>query len=244
MTRHVVKMELEEADHYTPEQKIAIRAAMPAHEKDAREKGIPILGSGAVYPVPKDEIEIKPFEIPDHWWHIGALDIGWDHPTAAVRMVEDRDTGTKYITHCYRKPKKTPLHHAEHLKKWPNGLVWAWPADALSKGRDGGTPLKRQYESHGLDMLQLHAQMEDKSTSVEAGIMQILEDMEVGNFRVFSTCLEWFEEFGLYHRKNGRIVEELDDLMDATRYAYVMLRFAVQVGRSKAAKALPKRKRL
>jgi hypothetical protein len=37
---------------------------------------------------------------------------------------------------------------------------------------------------------------------------------------------DWLEEFRLYHRKNGRIVYERDDLMSATRYAHMMLRLA------------------
>ena len=36
----------------------------------------------------------------------------------------------------------------------------------------------------------------------------------------------WFEEFRLYHRKDGRVVKERDDLMSATRYAVMMLRHA------------------
>jgi hypothetical protein len=37
---------------------------------------------------------------------------------------------------------------------------------------------------------------------------------------------EWFEEFRLYHRKDGRVHKEGDDLMSATRYAVMMLRYA------------------
>jgi hypothetical protein len=36
---------------------------------------------------------------------------------------------------------------------------------------------------------------------------------------------EW-EEFRLYHRKDGKVVKEGDDLMCATRYALMMLRFS------------------
>ena len=37
---------------------------------------------------------------------------------------------------------------------------------------------------------------------------------------------DWWEEFRLYHRKDGQIVKEGDDLMAATRYAVMMLRHA------------------
>jgi hypothetical protein len=42
--------------------------------------------------------------------------------------------------------------------------------------------------------------------------------METGRFRVFDDLNDWFEEFRLYHRKDGKVVKERDDLMSATRY--------------------------
>ena len=50
--------------------------------------------------------------------------------------------------------------------------------------------------------------------------------METGRFKVFSTCPEFFEEFRLYHRKDGKIVKERDDVISAVRYAVMMKRFA------------------
>jgi len=50
--------------------------------------------------------------------------------------------------------------------------------------------------------------------------------MMSSRFKVFANCLDWFDEFRLYHRKNGLIVKEYDDLLDATRYAIMSLRFA------------------
>lgn len=226
MTKHVVRMELDEADHYSEAQKRAIRDSYPDHERDAREKGIPVLGSGAVFPVPRNLLEVEPFEIPRHWFEIGGLDIGWDHPTAAVRLVWDRDTETKYVTHEYRRSKAIPLLHAEHLKNWGEKMAWAWPHDALAAEKGTGNSLKELYVKHGLNMLEIHAQLEDGGTGVEAGIFAMLEDMEAGKFKVFSTCRQWFEEQAVYHRKDGKIVKEFDDLMAATRYAYVMLRFS------------------
>jgi hypothetical protein len=38
--------------------------------------------------------------------------------------------------------------------------------------------------------------------------------------------LDWFEEFRLYHRKDGKVVKIGDDLISATRYGVMMLRYA------------------
>jgi hypothetical protein len=87
-------------------------------------------------------------------------------------------------------------------------------------------PMAKQYESQGLNMLFQHAQFEDKSVSVEAGLLDMLTRMEAGKFKVFAELKDWFEECRLYHRKDGRVHKEHDDLMSATRYAVMMLRFA------------------
>jgi hypothetical protein len=79
--------------------------------------------------------------------------------------------------------------------------------------------------SKGLDMLHEHSQFEDGSVSVEAGLMDMLNRMKSGRFKVFEHLNDWWEEFQLYHRKDGRVVKEGDDLMAATRYAGMMLRF-------------------
>jgi hypothetical protein len=42
--------------------------------------------------------------------------------------------------------------------------------------------------------------------------------------------LDWFEDFRLYHRKDGKVVKEGDDLLAATRYAVMMLRHAKTEG--------------
>jgi len=55
----------------------------------------------------------------------------------------------------------------------------------------------------------------------------LLQRMENDQFKVFSTLGDWWEEFRMYHRKEGKIVPLRDDLMSATRYATMSLRFAV-----------------
>ena len=56
--------------------------------------------------------------------------------------------------------------------------------------------------------------------------MDMLTRMQTGRFKVFKHLHDWWEEFRLYHRKDGKVVKENDDLMAATRYALMMLRFA------------------
>jgi len=85
---------------------------------------------------------------------------------------------------------------------------------------------RRRHVGKGLELLHEHAQFTDGSVSVEAGLMDMLDRMQTGRFKVFKHLNDWWEEFRLYHRKDGKVVKEGDDLMAATRYALMMLRYA------------------
>jgi len=59
-------------------------------------------------------------------------------------------------------------------------------------------------------MLSEHAQFADGSVSVEAGLMTMLTRTQMGKLKVFKHLNDWFEEFRLYHRKDGKVVKEGD----------------------------------
>lgn len=229
MARAVILATIDDAEHFTPEQRAEIIASYPPHEREARTKGIPTLGSGRVFPVPEETITVEAFSIPPHWLRIGAMDFGWDHPFAAVELAWDRDVDVIYVTKAYRQKEATPVIHAAALKPWGD-LPWAWPHDGLQHDKGSGEQLASQYRTQGLDMLPERATFEDGTNGVEAGIMEMLDRMQSGRWKVFSHLVDWFEEFRLYHRKDGLIVKLQDDLMSASRYGLMMRRFARPVG--------------
>jgi phage terminase large subunit-like protein len=224
--RHVTQMTIDDALHYSDAERATIVAAYQPHEREARVRGIPSLGSGRIFPVPEETIAVDAFDIPAHWPQIGGLDFGWDHPTAAVRLAWDRDSDCLYLTSCYRLREATPVIHAAGLKAWGDALPWAWPHDGLQHSKDSGEPLAEQYRRQGLALLASHAQFEDGSSGVEAGLFEMLDRMQTGRWKVFRHLTEWFEEYRLYHRKDGRVVKLADDLLCAARYAMMMRRFA------------------
>jgi hypothetical protein len=154
------------------------------------------------------------------------MDFGWDHPTAAVWARWDRDADTIYIYDCYRVRESTPVIHAAAIKARGGWIPVAWPHDGLQHSKDSGEQLAEQYRRQGLAMLPEHAQHEDGSIGVEAGLMDMLDRMYTGRLKVARHLLDWWEEFRLYHREEGRIVKEYDDLMAASRYLCMSLRFA------------------
>lgn len=223
--REVITMTIDDAEHYTPEERQRIIDSYPAHEREARTKGVPSLGSGRIFPVMEEAIVIEPRKIPKHWVRIGGLDFGWDHPTAAVELAWDRDADVIYVTKNYRQRHATPVMHAAAVKPWGLWLPWAWPHDG-NNDTAAGENLATQYKDQGLNMLPERATFDDGSNSVEAGLMDMLDRMQTGRWKVFSTCVEWLDEFRLYHRKDGKVVKELDDTISASRYALMMKRYA------------------
>nr|WP_144049198.1 terminase family protein [Liberibacter crescens] len=224
--RQVIRMTLDDALHYTPKERERIINSYPVHERDARIKGTPALGSGHIFPVAESDITVAPFPIPAHWPQIGGMDFGWHHPFAAVVLACDRDGDVFYVTRTYRCREQTPLFHAHALKSWGDWLPWSWPHDGLQHDKGSGKQLASQYRGQGLKMLDEHARFIDGTNGVEAGILEILDRMRTGRWKVFSSCPDWLEEFRLYHRRDGTVVKEHDDLLCASRYALMMQRFA------------------
>lgn len=223
---HITNMTIDDVDHYTAEEKSAIIQSYPSHEREARAKGIPTMGSGRVFPVEEGYITCQAFSIPDHWPQIAAIDFGWDHPSAGTRLAWDRDNDIIYVIACHRAREQTPTMFAAAVRGWGAWLKWAWPHDGLQHDKGSGEQLALQYKGAGLGMLPERATFEDGTNGVEAGITEMLERMQQGRLKVFSHLTEWFEEFRLYHRKDGLIVKKSDDVMSATRYGIMMRRFA------------------
>jgi phage terminase large subunit-like protein len=235
---HVTSMTIHDAEHYTDEQRAAIIATYPEHERKARTQGIPQLGSGRVFPFDKSMVACESFAIPAHWPQGCGIDFGWDHPSAGVRLAWDRDSDVIYVLAAHRAKAQTPMMFTAATLPWGAWLPWAWPHDGKQSGgkfdQQEQQQLQAIYKKHGLAMLFQHAQFEDGTNGVEAGITDMYERMETGRWKVFAHLNDWFEEFELYHRKDGLIVKLNDDLISASRYALMMKRhFTVQKKRPK-----------
>jgi hypothetical protein len=201
-------MTLDDALHYTAGEKQKIIAQYPEHERATRTRGIPAMGSGRVFLVDEEKLLVEPMSsCPRHWVKLGGCDFGWDHPAAFVEMWWDRDMDVLYLVHTLRLRHKTPLQHVEAVRHWR--LRWAWPHDGRNQTLAGaGVALARQYQDAGLDMMHEHATFEDGGMSVEAGVQEMHDRMRGGRWKVFR-CQndEWLEEYGMYHRKDGLLVQ-------------------------------------
>jgi hypothetical protein len=216
--KYLVQADWDDAPHLTEEAKTKMLKETPPHLRDARSKGIPSLGTGAIYPVSEEQFVVDPFLIPIFWPRGYALDVGWNR-TAAIWGAHDRDSDIIYLTTEHYQQHGTPAVHAAAIKA--RGMPWKgardWqpgvidPASNQANQKDGEA-LKAIYVNLGLNLV-------DAENEVEAGIFDVWSRLSEGRLKVFRTCQNWLYEYRRYYRdKNGKVVKKDDHLMDGTRY--------------------------
>ena len=235
----VVTATWDDVDHLDEKTKTQLLAVYSPAERDMRSKGIPVFGSGLVYPVSEEEVVCKDFDLPEHFPRLAAIDFGFDHPTAVTWVAYDRDDDIIYVYDEYRRSKETPLTHAAVINARSPSIPVAFPHDGLQHDKGSGIQLAQQYRDLGVCMMMKHfsnppAEGDNGSgkgnNSVEAGISELLQRFETGRLQIFESCQETLEELRLYHRKNGKVVAIKDDLLSSMRYAALSVeRFGEQL---------------
>ena len=210
-TRSVIIASWDDAPHLTQQMKDEMLATYPAFQRDARSKGIPQLGSGAIYPVPETEFVCDPFKIPDHWPRGYGMDVGWNN-TAALWGAKDRESGIVYLYHAYKRQHAEPSVHAAAIRAagdWLPGFI-----DPASRGRGqkDGSQLLSDYRDLGL-------RLSLADNGVESGLYSVWNRLSTGRYKLFRNCSGFLEEYRLYRRdEQGRVVKANDHLMDCWRY--------------------------
>lgn len=220
----------DEAPHLSEESKRGILASVPEHERDAREKGIPMMGEGAIYPVSDAFVGCDRFAIPKYYRRIAGIDFGVDHPTAGCWLAYDADRDIIFVYDVYRQRRQTIATHAEAFNARGAWIPVSWPHDGMQSDRSGsGLTLKKMYENCYVNMTHMSARYDDEKGGAQARepiIQECYERMVTGRLKVFNDLNAWFEEKRLYHRKDGKVVDTMDDILSAMHYAVMMLRYA------------------
>jgi len=210
-SKYLVTASWDDVPHLDEKTKRELMEATPEYLRDARSKGEPSLGAGAIYPIQLSEILVDPFAIPAHWPRVYALDVGWNR-TAALWAALDRESDCWYMYTEHYRGKAEPSIHVTAIQargEWIPGLI-----DPAARGRSqkDGEQLLVTYRDLGLNLT-------ESANALEAGIYDVWNLLSTGRLKIFKTLMNWQAEYRLYRRdEKGNVVNVFDHLMDTMRY--------------------------
>lgn len=217
VVKFIIQATWDDAPHLSPEDRERMWAKLPPHQRDARAKGLPSLGAGAIYPVEEDRITVEDFIIPPHWPRAFAMDVGWNW-TSALWGALDRESGVAYWYSVYKQGEAVPAVHAHAIKgrgSWIPGVI-----DPAANGRnqkDGEKLISIYRDDERLDLV-------NADNAVESGIYNVWQAKVGGKIKVFKGLAEYWGEHRIYRRdEKGKIVKVNDHVMDCERYLYASI---------------------
>lgn len=242
--KFLVCMNIYEAKHFTEEKlkKIeSLYSGLSEAERQARMMGIPTMGSGMVYPIDDKDIMYETFPLPKNFKRLGGLDFGrGEHPTALVWIALDPMTDIIYVYDCEKTVKKSIAENASLMKKRGAWIPFAYPHDLMRESgverakmmdvdkKSEGYKYKTMYEDEGIMFTPHNAKTIEGSNKVENGIVEIRQRMLTGRLKIARHLHELWKEKQIYRYGDDlKPVKQKDDLMDALRYAVIMVRYAV-----------------
>lgn len=197
---------------------------MDPHLRDARTRGIPFMGSGAVYPMALALLEINPFDIPDTWPRGFALDVGWNRTAALWGALNPaNDVLTLYDEHYVG--QENPATHANSIigygtsgklrGKWIPGVS---DPHANDRSQRDGLKLIEDYRALGLDL-------EAALNAVDAGVHEVWVRLSTGRLKLFNTLQYFKTEYQLYRRNEKGVIivrpNRPNHLVDCLRYLVI-----------------------
>lgn len=209
--RCIVNATWDDVPHLDAATKAELLASIPPYQRDARSRGIPVLGAGVIYPVAEEDYLVDDLAIPKHWRRAYALDVGWNR-TAALWGAYDADQDTWTLYREYYRGQAEPSIHATAIKApgtWIRGVI-----DPAARGRSqvDGQKLIETYTDLGLVLT-------PAVNAVETGLYEVWERLSTGRLKVCRSLTNWRKEARLYRRDDrGNIVKKDDHLMDCVRY--------------------------
>lgn len=201
----------DDVPHLPAAEKARMLAECEPHLRESRSKGVPSLGSGAIYPVPLEDVLCDPFTIPAHWPRLYGMDVGWRR-TAGVWLAWDRDSDVIYAYSEHYRGQAEPEVHAAAIRARGDWIPGEIDPASHGRGQKDGEALFDLYVALGL---RLH----NATNAVEAGILEVYSRLSTGRLRIFRGLQSLIAEYRIYRRdEKGRIVKENDHELDALRY--------------------------
>jgi phage terminase large subunit-like protein len=206
---------VDDVSHLDPEALARLYSGMSEAEKQARKYGVATIGTGKVFQFEESEYITEDFEIPRHWRRIGGLDVGLSHPTAAVALAIDDESGCYYIYQEYCKGGAAPRDHCIHLSMW--NIEFAMDPTAWNRQIGSQESVAKMYEKERLRVFKAFHDVDPSVAKIRGLICE-------GRLWIFQSCTQLLKELRTYRTREGadgkqKIIKINDDLVDSFRYS-------------------------
>ena len=232
-----------DAPHILEAEPNAVEEAKREYSFDyqARVYGIPVVGSGRVYPHRMDDIIFNPEKtlINNEWDGLIGVDFGWaqNDPSAMIKCAWDEYNDVVYILEEWKGTTTTDQQFVKHLNFIDPNLPITWPRDgnSASDWKGGGTISDKLRTEFGLNMLPepFHnpEKGNGKNNHLDPGFQEINSRLSSGRMKISSNCFELLKEIESYGygkdingQSTGKPAKYSNDhLCDAMRYVVMTI---------------------
>lgn len=230
----------DDCPNFTPEQIEQELAQYPKWQHEMRRRGVPVIGTGAVFDVDDSQIKLMAIAPGAHWETLAAIDWGENlDPTVIAVGCKNPDNSHFYITDIHYLNgdtySRSPANVARILKENYPGITVIRPHDhpALSQQlREFGiNVMVEPFRNPPQSMLRAHKKTSVENTNardIEVGLDEMRLLFSEGRLKVLAHCSKWFEEKASYfytqNKNSGKVDRSKPDhAMDASRYLVLSL---------------------
>lgn len=223
-----------DAPHITQEMIDKMLAGIPEYQRDMRSKGLPVIGTGAVFPYSEEEITESDIQVEGHWKVVAAIDIGHNvDPSVITFTAYDEENDKLYVyDEIYLDDDRSAKAIAEAIKgsSTPNIPVVVPGDGGLSDSSAPDTYGKQLRDVYGINV---HPNVFRNPTcilldptkvnkSIETGLVEMRRRFSDGSLKVSSHCDNILREMRqyFYKPKGGRVKPTGEDhAIDSMRYS-------------------------
>lgn len=238
----------DDCEHMTEDEIEKMLKRFPKYQHDMRRKGLPFLGSDAVFPIDPERIKVSEITPLPHWRVVSAMDDGTVvDPAVICTAFHDPDNDKYYLAHeIYIDGDvldKSPKRLAEEvLASRFSGVPLIVPHDMGSPDNHNVMGRAKLMQEAGVNVesvvfrnpndVEFEIQHVSRTTrsnrAVEPGLMVMRQLMEDEKLKVSIRCSNWFrekEEYYYYTNPNtGESKRKgAHHTIDASRYAIMSL---------------------
>jgi phage terminase large subunit-like protein len=220
-TNYLINCSWDDVPHLTETEKKSLISIYPEYIRDARTKGIPVIGAGNVYTTPEEIAFVDPFAIPNDWKRVFSIDYGFTDPTCILWGALSSEDKTLYIYSEHYVSRETLLTHVEAIKARNKAAGFTIPGvgDPSGGGRstEGIKAAEVLNSEYGIAITQA-------DNSILPGIMKVQDWLNMNKLKIFKSCVNTLSEYRMY-RFDEKVTptgkpkfKGKDHAMDALRY--------------------------